>query len=335
MAEVSENTNDAREENGGTGNGNTDRIGRGAAFGPSDANGFWRRVMARSPIEAGVHPHTNQQMRTGTVWFVVAYLMFAFLGAGWTLWTLWTAEPPEPSVANAAANSIAITLDWTPPGTSQAIRLSAEARLILLVFLLGGLGGAIASFNSLANYRGEGALTKSWFLHYLVSPWLGAGVAMLMYLVLRAGFFPGSSDQVEGSAIPWGIVAIAGLTGLFYDKSLLKLQQVFTTVFNPQDQRGGKLGQLAIGTTSLPVARVGEPYSAELKAKGGQGGYGWSVTPELPTGLSLDPATGKIQGIPTAASELRQYTFSVRDGSGTVSESRLEFGVTEPRQGAG
>ena len=67
VAEVSENTNDAREENGGTGNGNTDRIGRGAAFGPSDANGFWRRVMARSPIEAGVHPHTNQQMRTGTV----------------------------------------------------------------------------------------------------------------------------------------------------------------------------------------------------------------------------------------------------------------------------
>ena len=335
MAEVSGNTNDAREDNGGTGNGNTDRIGKGAAVGPGDTNGFWRRVMAGSPIEAGVHPHTNQQMRTGTVWFVVAYLMFAFLVAGWTLWTLWTAEPPEPSVANAAADSIAITLNWTPPGASQARPLSAEARLILLVFLLGGLGGAIASFNSLANYRGEGALTKSWFLHYLVSPWLGAGVAIIMYLVLRAGFFPGSNDQLEGSAIPWGIVAIAGLTGLFYDKSLLKLQQVFATVFNPQDQRGGKLGQLAIATTSLPVARVGVQYSAELKAKGGLGGYGWSVTPDLPTGLSLETATGKIQGIPTVASELGQYTFSVKDGNGTVSESRLEFGVTEPSQGAG
>ena len=333
MANVPGNTNDAREETRGPGR--ADRIGKTAAAGSSDANGRWRRMMASPPIEAGVHPHTNQQMRTGTVWFVVAYLMVVFLAAGWTLWTLWTAEPPEPRVANAAADSIAITLDWTPPGNRNSTPLTAEARLILLVFLLGGLGGTIASFNSLANYRGEGALTKSWFLHYLVSPWLGAGVALLMYLVLRAGFFPGSSDQLDGSAIPWGIVAIAGLTGLFYDKSLLKLQQVFATVFNPQDQRGGKLGELAIATTSLAVARVGEPYSAELKAKGGQGGYAWSVTPELPTGLSLDAVTGKIQGTPTAASEVRQYTFSVRDGNGAVSESKLEFGVSEAGQGAG
>lgn len=333
MANVPGNTNDAREKTAGPGN--ADRIGKSAAAGASDANGRWRRMMTSPPIEAGVHPHTNQQMRTVTVWFVVAYLMVVFLAAGWTLWTLWTAEPPEPRVANAAADSIAITLDWTPPGNSDSTPLTAEARLILLVFLLGGLGGTIASFNSLANYRGEGALTKSWFLHYLVSPWLGAGVALLMYLVLRAGFFPGSSDQLDGSAIPWGIVAIAGLTGLFYDKSLLKLQQVFATVFNPQDQRGGKLDQLAIATTSLPVARVGESYSTDLKAKGGQGGYVWSVTPELPSGLSLDTATGKIQGIPTAASEVRQYTFSVRDGNGTVSESKLELGASEADQGAG
>lgn len=333
MANVPRNTNDAREETGGPGK--ADGAGKSAAAGSTDANGFWRRIMASPPIEAGVHPHTNQQMRTETVWFVVGYLMVVFLATGWTLWTLWTAEPLEPRVASGAADSIAITLDWTPPGNSDSTPLGVEARLILLVFLLGGLGGTVASFNSLANYRGEGALTKSWFLHYLVSPWLGAGVALLMYLVLRAGFFPGSSDQLDGNAIPWGIVAIAGLTGLFYDKSLLKLQQVFATVFNPQDQRGGKLGHLAIATTSLPVARVGEPYSAELKAKGGQGGYGWSVTPELPTGLTLDAATGKIQGTPTAASEVRRYTFLARDGNGAVSESKLEFGVTEPGQGAG
>lgn len=333
MATAKESINDARDQSGSTGK--ADSIGKSPAVGPKDVSGFWRQVMVGSPIEAGVHPHTNQQMRTGTVWFVVGYLMVAFLAAGWTLWTLWTAAPSEPGDANVAADSIAITLNWTPPGTGQSIPLAAEARLILLVFLLGGLGGSIASFNSLANYRGEGALTKSWFLHYLVSPWLGAGVALLMYLVLRAGFFPGSSDQLEGTAIPWGIVAIAGLTGLFYDKSLLKLQQVFATVFNPQDQRGGKLDQLAIATTSLPVARVGEPYSAELKAKGGQGGYGWSVAQELPTGLSLDAATGKIQGSPTAASEIRQYTFSVRDSNGTVSESKLEFGVNEPTRDTG
>ena len=206
---------------------------------------------------------------------------------------------------------------------TSAISLDVESRLILVVFLIGGLGGTIASFNSLANYRGEGALTKSWSLHYVVSPWLGAGVAMLTYLVLRAGFFPGWSDQGESSAIPWGVVAIAGLAGLFYDKSLLKLQQVFVTVFNPQDNRGGKLGQLAITTTSLQTANVGKPYAAQLRARGGEGRLSWSVSPTLPDGLNLDAAEGTIQGTPSAATEGRPYTFSVTDESGSAAESKL------------
>ena len=291
-------------------------------------------VKGGEPLETGLHPHANQQMRATTVWFVVAYLLLLFLLASWTLWSLWLAEsPPLSGNSNGASGSqTQITWNWTPPPIylgDTSVYLNAEARLLLIVFLIGGLGGAVASFNSLANYRGEGALTKSWFLHYLVSPWLGAGVALLMYFVLRAGFFPGQSEPLEGNAIPWGLVAITGLAGLFYDKALLKLQQVFGTVFNPQDNRGGKLGQLAITTTSLQAAKVRELYEAKLQAKGGQGRHRWSVTPELPDGLRLDPDKGTIQGTPTTEVTSKPYTFSVSDEKDATAESDLAFKVTQ------
>ena len=167
MAKATETAKDAGAKNGGA--------GQNGGAGKQQATAFVRRMIVGDPIETGVHPHTNQQMRVATVWFVAGYLMVAFLVAGWTLWTLWTAGPAQPGTSGTVTDTV--LLAWTPPLNNETTPLTAEARLVLVVFLIGGLGGTIASFNSLANYRGEGALTKSWSLHYVVSPWLGAGVA--------------------------------------------------------------------------------------------------------------------------------------------------------------
>jgi hypothetical protein len=58
---------------------------------------------------------------------------------------------------------------------------------------------------------------------------------------------------------------------------------------------------LSVATTSLPVASVGSPYTAQLSASGGVAPYTWSLIPgtQLPAGLSLSP-DGSITGIPEA-----------------------------------
>ncbi|HVX20709.1 MAG TPA: IPT/TIG domain-containing protein, partial [Acidimicrobiales bacterium] len=71
----------------------------------------------------------------------------------------------------------------------------------------------------------------------------------------------------------------------------------------------------SITTTTLPAAEVGVAYTTTLSAAGGTGGYTWSVTPgSLPTGLSLDPASGTISGTPTAAGT-STATVTVADSS--------------------
>ena len=71
---------------------------------------------------------------------------------------------------------------------------------------------------------------------------------------------------------------------------------------------------LAIATSSLPLAQApsdgkSHPYYAKLRAINGVSDFTWSVSPNLPTGLSLSP-DGVISGAPQTESS-GIYTFTV------------------------
>ena len=73
---------------------------------------------------------------------------------------------------------------------------------------------------------------------------------------------------------------------------------------------------LTITTTSLPDARVGHSYSKTLQRSGGVSPFIWSVTPALPTGLSLNTSTGKISGTPAVGTAgTYSLTLTVEDSS--------------------
>lgn len=63
---------------------------------------------------------------------------------------------------------------------------------------------------------------------------------------------------------------------------------------------------------ALPDGIVGQPYAALVEATGGDGEpYDWAVTEGvLPDGVELDPATGEIAGVPTAAG-MFEFTVEV------------------------
>jgi hypothetical protein len=70
---------------------------------------------------------------------------------------------------------------------------------------------------------------------------------------------------------------------------------------------------LVVTTTSLPDATAGTVYTARLAATGGLRPYTWSITEgSLPTGLTLVPTTGLINGRPSAGG-MSSFTVAVTD----------------------
>ena len=76
------------------------------------------------------------------------------------------------------------------------------------------------------------------------------------------------------------------------------------------------VGPVSVVTTALPTGSVGLAYSQALVGSGGRIPHTWSLTSgTLPGGLSLNPATGIISGIPTTAVSNTPLTFQIADGS--------------------
>ena len=143
------------------------------------------------------------------------------------------------TLSNQAIDFGSTTLRVTPPALQWfAWTLGPDLQLLLMVLFTGAFGACIYCLKSLASYRGDRRLQDSWSMFYVVQPFQGAGIAYLLYLVIRGGFLSGTA--AAKSVNPFGVCAIAGLAGTFSDVAYLKLREVFLTLFKPQDDRTGK-----------------------------------------------------------------------------------------------
>jgi uncharacterized protein YjdB len=78
---------------------------------------------------------------------------------------------------------------------------------------------------------------------------------------------------------------------------------------------------LGVSTAFLAEGIVGEPYAQALAASGGNGTYSWSIAEgSLPAGLTLEPATGVVSGLPAVEGT---DTFSVEVASGGQTAQRI------------
>jgi len=232
--------------------------------------------------------------------FLAGYLLFATVLTSYMIYALWSGD-----IVNQAVHW---RFFWMPQ------TISVDVQLLLLVLFTGAFGSCVYALKSLADYEGEDKLYANWFAFYVIQPFEGAGVAFLLYLLIRGGFLAGASGEVT-TVNKFVVCGIAGLAGAFSDTALLKLREVFQTLFKPTDDRGGKIA-FGITTSNLPDGTVGIAYKHTLRASGGIAPLTWSVTPsQLPADLNLDATTGEISGVPTEVSAKKTYRFTVKDSA--------------------
>ena len=85
---------------------------------------------------------------------------------------------------------------------------------------------------------------------------------------------------------------------------------------------------LSITTTSLAAGQVDQPYSQAVNATGGTAPYSWSVSSgTLPSGLSINPSTGVIDGTPSAAGTFN-FTVRAADNGGPQQTATKDLSIT-------
>jgi hypothetical protein len=117
--------------------------------------------------------------------------------------------------------------------------------------------------------------------------------------------------------LPLAVACLAGCIGtVSQPKSSTALSPAPTTP---------SASSLRIATNALPVAAVLSSYGATLVATGGVPPYSWSLTGgQLPTGLTLNSATGAIAGTPMGAGA---FSFATRVVDSKANSSATDFSL--------
>ena len=163
--------------------------------------------------------------------------------------------------------SKAVTITFI--GTTATLATTADVQLLMLVMVAGALGSFLHTATSFADFVGNEKLARSWLWWYLLKPFVGMGLAVIFYLVIRGGFL--SAGTEAGKVNIYGIAALAGLTGMFSKQATDKLGEVFTTLFQTKpgegdDARKGSLANDVPVLTDLVPARL-EPRSSQLSVE--------------------------------------------------------------------
>ncbi len=121
------------------------------------------------------------------------------------------------------------------------LTVSAEVQLILLVVIVAALGSYVHAATSFATFVGNRRIYSSWVWWYILRVSIGVSLALVFYFVVRGGFL--STGAGADDVSPFGIAAVAGLTGMFSKQATDKLEEVFNTIFAREspDQRADKL----------------------------------------------------------------------------------------------
>lgn len=126
---------------------------------------------------------------------------------------------------------------WENKTNITGWEINSETRLLLLVLLAGALGSSIHAATSFSVYKGLDKFSMKWMSWYLMRAPVGAGLAVIITLLIQGGIF---SPQTVEKVNPFTTLGLAALVGLFSRQALDKLSDVFDTMFAPSQEKRNK-----------------------------------------------------------------------------------------------
>lgn len=134
------------------------------------------------------------------------------------------------------------------------VTTSIDERFLLLVIVAGALGSYIHAGTSYADFVGNRKFTPSWTWWYILRPFIGTALALVVYFAIRGGFLLLANDVAAEKVNPYGIAAIAALVGMFSKQATDKLNEVFSTLFRPKEGSGDHARKDSLDETGAAIS---------------------------------------------------------------------------------
>jgi hypothetical protein len=150
-------------------------------------------------------------------------------------------------------------------GTDSSVTPGWELHLLGLIASAGGIGGLLHLVTSLGNFVGTRQLLRSWLLFYYLRPWVGAGLGIVFYFVLRTGVLNPAGAANTQTFNVYGLLAMSALAGMFSRQAMDKLAEVFEVLFQKTkedlqsrsaSQLFGRGGSATAATERLPASTM-------------------------------------------------------------------------------
>ena len=150
----------------------------------------------------------------------------------------------------------------------EIVFTNPEIRLVIFSSLFGIVGASLHGIGSLTAWLSSRKLESGWEIWYLTRPVIGATLALITYILLRAGFVTGGPTAISD----FGVAGLSALVGLMTDEMTIKLRDVFDTLFGiskPTEEKGEEkikknLSRISFAKDQKTQIKVGEEI--ELKA---------------------------------------------------------------------
>lgn len=183
-------------------------------------------------------------MSFGTRWQRAWAFLFGLFGPVVVGWALYVLVELWPSLGQTSATA----RQQVPIGFGADWRLSREQAFLVLAALGGLLGGVVYTIGIYANRRSTGTARPADANWYWVRCFVGAGLGVTMYALLRAGVFVLSGSSTAGSEPPsaFAALALALVAGLFTDKVLVKLNEIAGNFFTTKTDDKAASGRPSI-----------------------------------------------------------------------------------------
>jgi hypothetical protein len=223
----------------------------------------------------------------------------------------------------ACARVSGVCRELTLPANANTTAGDQAANVISVVCASAGYCAAVGNYVDTTGSRQALAVSSVASLGVGTSS-LPSGVAGSAYSaqLSSTGGAGGGSWSVSSGALPAGLslnastgVISGAPTGVGTSSFTVSVSDPGPPVQNASASLSIAVAPATLGvtTSSLPSAADGSAYPARLSSTGGAGGGTWSLSSgSLPAGLSLNPSTGEISGVPRAVGT-SSFTVSLSD----------------------